>query len=96
MSTAIDRALAELRAVPMRETTGPEPKPETEPSSPGGCCTGDRRGYQWHQRTGNLPACEAAREAAVAYGREYLRKWRAKNPDYNRQRRAQQKSGGAA
>jgi hypothetical protein len=37
------------------------------------CCTGDRRGYQWHQRTGNLPACEESRKANRDYMRPYLR-----------------------
>lgn len=63
----IQRALAELRAI----TTTEQPAPaETEPVTPS-CCTGDRRGYQWHQRTGNLPACEASKADATAYMREY-------------------------
>ena len=60
----IQRALAEIRAIP---TT---PKPQPTPDSPP-CCTGDRRGYQLHQRTGDLPACEASTQAAAAYMRDY-------------------------
>lgn len=89
MSTPVERALAELRAIPMRKTS-----PEPQSTAPEGCCSGDRRGYQWHQRSGNLPACPASHEAAIAYGREYLRVWRAKNPDYHRRWRAQQQTKG--
>jgi hypothetical protein len=90
--SAIDEILAELRAVPMREQAPEEPRS----ASPEGCCTGDRRGYQWHQRTGNLPACQASHEANRSYNREYLRTWRTKNPNYRRNWLAQQKNGGAA
>jgi hypothetical protein len=67
MATAIERALAELRAVPMRESS-------TEPQSqgPDNCCSGDRPGYQWHQRN-NVPACEASRLANRAYMNDYQR-----------------------
>ncbi|MFI6491276.1 hypothetical protein [Streptomyces sp. NPDC050564] len=65
-ASALAAALAELRAVPV--TASPVVDAPTEPE---GCCTGDRRGYQWHQRTGNLPACQASAEAAAAYMREY-------------------------
>jgi hypothetical protein len=34
-------------------------------------CTQDRRGYQWHQRTHHLPACEASKQASAAYMRDY-------------------------
>lgn len=91
MSTPIERALAELRAIPMRE---PAPEPEAA-ACPFGC-TGDRRGYQWHQRTGNLPACKTSHEAAITYGRDHLREWRKRNPDYGRQWRAKQKTKGDA
>jgi hypothetical protein len=40
-------------------------------AQPPACCTGDRRGYQWHQRTGTLPACPASTAAASAYMRDY-------------------------
>lgn len=60
----IQRALAELRAIPITAAAGPEP---ATPS----CCTGDRRGYQWHQRTKNLPACEESKAAAAAYMNDY-------------------------
>lgn len=60
----IQRALAELRAIPTKPTTPPEP---ATPS----CCTGDRRGYQWHQRTHTLPACEESKAAAAAYMNDY-------------------------
>lgn len=89
MSTPIERALAELRSVPMRETT---PELEPEPSACPFACTGDERGYQWHQRTGNLPACEKALEASRILHREYLREWRKRNPGYSRQWRAKQKT----
>ncbi|MFD5798644.1 hypothetical protein ACFWIO_34960 [Streptomyces diastatochromogenes] len=62
----IQRALAELRAITPRPATPAEPEPAT-PS----CCTGDRRGYQWHQRTGNLPACPESKAAAKAYMNDY-------------------------
>ncbi|MFE5628447.1 hypothetical protein [Streptomyces sp. NPDC056543] len=63
----IQRALAELRAIPT--STGQQPNPDAPVLPP--CCTGDRRGYQLHQRTGNLPACEASTQAAAAYMRDY-------------------------
>jgi hypothetical protein len=69
MSTAIDRALAELRAIPTRQT----PPKTPDVGSPEGCCTGDRPGYQWHQRTGTLPACAASLEANRAYMNTYQR-----------------------
>ncbi|MEV6737918.1 hypothetical protein AB0N14_13685 [Streptomyces sp. NPDC051104] len=65
----IQRALAELRAIP---TTKPTSQPEPEPTTPS-CCSGDRRGYQWHQRTGNLPACKESKAANTAYMRPYMR-----------------------
>jgi len=69
VSTAIERAIAELRAIPTRPTP-----PETpESGSPEGCCAGDRPGYQWHQRTGTLPACTASLEANRAYMNTYQR-----------------------
>ncbi|KFG02759.1 hypothetical protein IQ62_00105 [Streptomyces scabiei] len=61
----IQKALAELRAIPMSR-----PKTVEEPPGPA-CCTGDRRGYQWHQRTKNLPACAESQAAAAAYMRDY-------------------------
>lgn len=92
MSAAIERALAELRAIPMRETA-PEPEPVACPFA----CTGDERGYQWHQRNGLLPACPPAHEAHRTYNREYLREWRKRNPDYRRNWLARRKqTGGAA
>ena len=71
----IERALAELRAVPMKSTARPEPEPELATPS---CCSGDRRGYQWHQRTGNLPACPESRAANSAYMRPYMRDYDAR------------------
>lgn len=70
---AVEQALADIRAIP---TTTPEA--ETQTRSSAGCCTGDRRGYQWHQRTGNLPACEDARTANAAYMAPYTREWKHK------------------
>lgn len=61
----IQRALAELRAIPVKAQAV-----QAESDKPS-CCSGDRRGYQWHQRTGNLPACAASRADAKAYMREY-------------------------
>ncbi|MFJ8144652.1 hypothetical protein ACIQ6R_06205 [Streptomyces sp. NPDC096048] len=92
MADPIERALAELRAVPMRDTTTPEPEASTCPIG----CTGDDRGYQRHQRTGNLPACEPALEAHRVFTREYLREWRKRRPDYHRRWRAQQQTKGGA
>jgi hypothetical protein len=92
VSAAIERALAQLRAIPTKKRTEETPAAASSES----CCGGDRSGYQWHQRTGNLPACAAALEAQRAYGREYLRKWRAKNPGYQRRWRAQQRAKGGA
>lgn len=91
MSDAVERALAELRAIPMREAM-PEPEPAACPFG----CTGDDRGYQWHQRTGNLPACPAAHEAHRTFNREYLREWRKRNPDYRRNWLARRKQSGGA
>ncbi|MFJ4926880.1 hypothetical protein [Streptomyces sp. NPDC088736] len=62
----IQRALADLRAI----TTKNEPDPAPEPTGPS-CCNGKRTGYQWHQRTQTLPACEESRAAAAAYMAEY-------------------------
>ena len=93
MNAAVERALAELRAIPMRETAAPEPQPAESECS----CTGDERGYQWHQRNGNLPACKPALEAHRVFTREYLREWRKRNPKYHQNWRAQrQNKGGAA
>lgn len=92
MSAAIEQALAELRAIPTKK----QAKEKPAVASPEGCCGGDRAGYQWHQRTGNLPACAAALEAQRQYGHEYLRAWRAKNPGYQRRWRAQQRAKGGA
>jgi len=64
-ASALDGALAELRAIPAKANAT-----EETAASPA-CCTGDRRGYQWHQRTGNLPACQASAEAAAEYMRGY-------------------------
>ena len=61
----IERALAELRAIPTKELA-----PAAQDTTPS-CCTGDRRGYQWHQRTKTLPACEESKAAAAAYMHEY-------------------------
>jgi hypothetical protein len=71
MADLYAEALAELRAL---RTVQPEPEaaPEPEPRSASGCCTGDRRGYQCHQRTGNLPACEESTEANRLYIRDYF------------------------
>lgn len=69
MSTAIEQALAELRAIPTRQAPCSTP----EPRSPEGCCAGDRRGYQWHQRTGTLPACATSLDANRAYMNAYQR-----------------------
>jgi hypothetical protein len=63
----IQRALAELRAVPMKDQASADPEPAT-PS----CCTGDRRGYQWHQRNG-VPACPESKAANATYMRPYMR-----------------------
>lgn len=41
------------------------------PDPASSCCNGKRTGYQWHQRTGNLPACEASAKAAADYMRDY-------------------------
>lgn len=83
MTDPIAAALAELRAIPTR-TAAPE-EPPTNPDCPHHC-TGDRRGYQWHQRSENLPACDASREAAAAYGRDYLPAWRRKQRVHGRPR----------
>lgn len=64
-----EQALAEIRALranQLEDTTTPEPR------SPQGCCTGDRRGYQWHQRNG-VPACETSKSANNEYMTPYLR-----------------------
>lgn len=71
MATAYEQALAELRALTPRPTAEP-PAADNKPA----CCTGDRRGYQWHQRTGNLPACEESLAAAREYMQSYKREWR--------------------
>lgn len=65
-SPALASILAELRAAPTRADSTRE-----VPAGPDVCCSGDRRGYQWHQRTGTLPACQASAGAASAYMREY-------------------------
>lgn len=91
MSTGIERALAELRAIPMREAA-----PEPQPTDPSCSCSGDERGYQWHQRNGKLPACPPALEAHRVFTREYLRAWRKRRPDYHRKWRAQQRTRGGA
>lgn len=69
MSDATERALAELRAVPIRADAIPvlEPAQEDGPD----CCSGDRPGYQWHQRSGTLPACAASMKANRAYMNRY-------------------------
>jgi hypothetical protein len=64
----VQRALAELRAIPSKPTA--EDAPESATPS---CCSGDRRGYQWHQRTGNLPACPESKAANASYMRPYMR-----------------------
>lgn len=69
----IQRALAELRAIP----TKAQASAEQEHTTPN-CCTGDRRGYQWHQRTGNLPACQQSKDANTAYMRPYMRDYDAR------------------
>ncbi|MEU0018004.1 hypothetical protein ABZ173_10075 [Streptomyces rochei] len=84
---AIERIIAELRAVPEREAPA-APAPSSCPLG----CSGDERGYQRHQRTGNLPACDPALEAHRAFTREYLREWRKRRPDYHRRWRAQQRA----
>lgn len=91
MNAAIERALAELRAVPMRE-----PAPTKEAPVCPFSCTGDDLGYQWHQRTGNLPACPDALEAHRIFNREYLREWRKRRPSYHSDWRAQRKTDGGA
>ena len=93
MNAAVEKALAELRAIPTRKAA---PEPESRPSGCPFACSGDDRGYQWHQRNGHLPACEAAAEAHRVFNREYLREWRKRRPDYHRNWRAQQKNGGDA
>jgi hypothetical protein len=85
---AIERIIAELRAVPEREATPPAPEPSACPIG----CTGDERGYQRHQRTGTLPACPPALEAHREFTRAYLREWRKRRPDYHRRWRAQQRA----
>jgi hypothetical protein len=64
----IERALAELRTIPMKDQAEQE-----QPADQSSCCTGDRRGYQWHQRTGNLPACQESKTANASYMRPYMR-----------------------
>lgn len=71
--SAVEQALADIRRIPTT-TTDVEPQPR----SSAGCCTGDRRGYQWHQRTGNLPACVDAQAANAAYMTPYTREWNRK------------------
>lgn len=88
MAAAIEQALAELRAIPTR----PQPPADETPACPHSC-TGDDRGYQWHQRTGHLPACQAALEAHRTFNREYLREWRKRRPSYHRDWRAQRLTG---
>lgn len=68
MADLYAEALAELRGL---RTIQPEPQAEPETKSSSGCCTGDRRGYQWHQRTGT-PACEESAAANRAYSRDYF------------------------
>jgi hypothetical protein len=79
VSTSIDpdlyaQALADLRAIPTRQTSAPAvtTTPATAVPSPEGCCSGDRTGYQWHHRTGNLPACEESLKANRDYSHAYL------------------------
>lgn len=66
------QALADLRGITTTPRPEPEPvaQPEPRPTRQPDCCTGDRRGYQSHQRTGT-PACDESREAAAAYSRDY-------------------------
>lgn len=92
-SSSIEAALAEIRAIPMRETS---PEPDPEPTDCPFSCTGDERGYQWHQRNGNLPACKSALEAHRLKCREYLREWRKRRPDYRRNWLAKQRTTGGA
>lgn len=61
------QALAEIQA--LRPDAAAEPA--VAPSTPS-CCTGDRRGYQWHQRNG-VPACETSKSANNEYMTPYLR-----------------------
>lgn len=58
-------ALAEIRALNPKQDAD-----EPEPATPS-CCTGDRRGYQWHQRNG-IPACKESKAANAAYMRPYM------------------------
>lgn len=72
MSTTVDpelyaQALAEIRALRPRPATEQQVADGSRPT----CCTGDRRGYQWHQRTRNLPACEKSSAANRAYTAAY-------------------------
>ncbi|MGV9803959.1 hypothetical protein ACWDTP_38600 [Mycobacterium sp. NPDC003449] len=72
MTDLYAQALADVRALRIDEPTTPAAAP-AQPS----CCTGDRRGYQWHQRNGS-PACEASRAANAEYTRSYVRERRAR------------------
>lgn len=68
MPTTVDpelyaQALAEIRALRPRPDAEQQAIDDSEPT----CCTGDRSGYQWHQRTRNLPACEQSSAANRAY-----------------------------
>lgn len=87
--TPFEQALADIRAVPVR----PQPDDTAAAACPH-ACTGDDRGYQWHQRTGNLPACAPALMAHRTYTREYLREWRKRRPSYHRNWRAMRAGGG--
>lgn len=71
MSDLYAEALAEVRALRT------DPQADTAPRSPEGCCTGDRRGYQKHQRN-RTPACDTSKAANADYSREYLPGWRAR------------------
>ncbi|MER6350591.1 hypothetical protein ABT186_01745 [Streptomyces sp. NPDC001634] len=70
---SIQHALADLRAI---TTTEPIAPAAPEPATPA-CCTGDRRGYQWHQRNG-VPACKESKAANTDYMRPYMRDYDAR------------------
>jgi len=60
----IQKALAELRAIPTRQA-----EPAEEPAT--NCCDGSRRSYNRHKRYGE-EACAESKAAAAAYMAAYV------------------------
>lgn len=78
MNPAIKRAIAELRAIPMRKTPAPAPgsekprrrKPGPVPGAPSRVRCGTYSGYVRHKNRGEA-ACDDCLEAKRAYYRDY-------------------------